>query len=279
MYKRQVSGSVTIAPSESVLGRTSPGDELLLVIDVTPLDALAAQFGAAAAQSPESFFELSSGAAQAAGYTVSATAAITVDGQPGLAADLAAPGGAGRLSVILSPNSAVRVLGQATPAAWSSQAATYAAILAGWAATRLAALVPANTTRRATLAVAALLLLATAARNTYVAFHRNDADTRARLAWLLATIPPEATVMGGWTPGIAFRRPALFHFVLHEEIQAAIPPETWQALARDIASGTLAPAAIDLDPAMSRLPTEVLDAIHARYVPGGLGTLLVKRGE
>lgn len=158
-------------------------------------------------------------------------------------------------------------------------AAPFAAILAGWAATRLAALVPANTTRRATLAVATLLLLATAARNTYVAFHRNDADTRARLAWLLATIPPEATVMGGWTPGIAFRRPALFHFVLHEEIQAAIPPETWQALARDIASGTLAPAAIDLDPAMSRLPTEVLDAIHTRYMPGGLGTLLVRRKE
>ena len=126
---RVVSGSVTIAPSESVLGRTSPGDELLLVIDVTSLDALAAQFGATAAQSPESFFELSSGAAQAAGYAVSATAAITVDGQPGLVADLAAPGGAGRLSVILSPNSAVRVLGQATPAAWSDQAATYAAIL------------------------------------------------------------------------------------------------------------------------------------------------------
>lgn len=160
-------------------------------------------------------------------------------------------------------------------------AAPYAAILAGWAAAHLAARLPApfaaGTPRRATLAVAALLLLATAARNTQIAFHSTDADTRARLGWLLAHTPPDATVMGGWTPGIAFRRPALFHFVLHEEIQAAIPPETWHALARDIAAGTLAPAVIDLDPAIARLPPDVLAAIRARYTPAGMGTFLVPR--
>lgn len=156
-------------------------------------------------------------------------------------------------------------------------AAPYAAILAGWAATHLAARLPAGTPRRATLAAAALLLLATAARNTQIAFHRTDADTRARLAWLLANTTPDATVMGGWTPGIAFRRPALFHFALHEEIQAVIPPETWQSLARDIAAGTLAPAVIDLDPAIARLPPEVLDAIRARYTSSGMGTFMVPR--
>ncbi len=152
-------------------------------------------------------------------------------------------------------------------------AAPYAAILAGWAAVHLAARSP----RRAVLALAALLLLATAARNTQIAFHRTDADTRARLAWLLANTAPDSTVMGGWTPGLAFRRPALFHFVLHEEIQAAIPPETWHALARDIAAGTLAPAVIDLDPALMRLPPELLGAISARYTSGGMGTFLVPR--
>lgn len=127
---RVVSGTLSLAPSERALDRTSPGADLVLLIDITPLDALVAQFGAAAAQSPEGFFELSSGAAQQAGYRISATAPITVDGRPGLAANLAAPGGAGRLSVILSPDSAVRVLGQAAPEAWADQAATYAAILA-----------------------------------------------------------------------------------------------------------------------------------------------------
>ncbi|GAB4448539.1 MAG: NHL repeat-containing protein [Chloroflexi bacterium OHK40] len=127
---RVVSGTIALAPSEAALASDSPGEALLLSIDATPLGALVAQYGAAAASSPEAFFEVSSGAAQEAGYTISATTTITVDGRPGLAADLSAPGGAGRLSVILTPDVAVRVLGQAAPGAWASQAPTYEAIVA-----------------------------------------------------------------------------------------------------------------------------------------------------
>lgn len=125
-----VSATATLAPSRGALDRGSPGPDLVLTIDATPLAAIAAQFGAAAAADPAGFFEVSSGAAQAAGYSISATAPITVDGRPGLAADLAAPGGAGRLAVILGDETAVRVLGQSAPEAWPAQAALYESVLA-----------------------------------------------------------------------------------------------------------------------------------------------------
>ena len=125
-----VSGTVTLAPSRAALERGSPGPDLVLTIDATPLPLLAAQFGAAAAQNAATFFELSSGTAQAAGYTISATSPITVDGHPGLVADLNAPGGAGRLAVILTPDSAIRVLGQADAATWPTQASLYTQLLA-----------------------------------------------------------------------------------------------------------------------------------------------------
>ena len=124
-----VSGTVTLAPSRAALERGSPGPDLVLTIDATPLPLLAAQFGPAAAQNAATFFELSSGTAQAAGYTISATSPITVDGHPGLVADLNAPSGAGRLAVILTPDSAIRVLGQADAATWPTQASLYAQLL------------------------------------------------------------------------------------------------------------------------------------------------------
>ncbi len=127
---RVVSTTATLAPSAAALNSGSPGPELVLSVDATPLEALAAQFGPGAAENPESLFELSSGAAQDAGYSLSATSAITVAGRPGLAADLSAPGGAGRLTVLIGPDAAIRVLGQTAPEAWAANAETYAAILA-----------------------------------------------------------------------------------------------------------------------------------------------------
>jgi sugar lactone lactonase YvrE len=73
---------------------------------------------------------VSSGAAQQAGYTLSATTPITVDGRPGLAADLRGPGGAGRLAVIVGAHSVVRVLGQASPDGWGAQLDLFDAMLA-----------------------------------------------------------------------------------------------------------------------------------------------------
>jgi DNA-binding beta-propeller fold protein YncE len=125
-----VSRTLTLAPSAAAALRPSPGPDLVLTIDSTPLRDIVAQFGPAAADDPEVFFEVSSGAAQREGYTISATAPITVAGRPGLVADFGSAGGAGRLAVILGPDAAVRVLGQSSPEAWPAQAPLYDAILA-----------------------------------------------------------------------------------------------------------------------------------------------------
>ncbi len=127
---RVVSSTLTLAPSPAALSSAAPGNELVVTVDATPLEVLASQFGPAAVENPESFFEVSSSAAQEAGYLLSAASAVSVDGATGLSADLSAPGGAGRLTVLIGPGAAVRVLGQATPEAWAtSGAGLYAAIL------------------------------------------------------------------------------------------------------------------------------------------------------
>ncbi|MCS6879979.1 MAG: NHL repeat-containing protein [Chloroflexaceae bacterium] len=128
---RVVSSTATLAPSAATLAGVTPGDELLVTVDATPLEVLVTRFGPGAVTNPESFFEVSSSAAQEAGYLLSATSAISVDGYPGLSADLTAARGAGRLTVLIGPNTAVRMLGQAAPEAWAADGAElYAAILA-----------------------------------------------------------------------------------------------------------------------------------------------------
>lgn len=128
-YSLPVSRTLTLAPSKEAAERASPGPDLVLTIDSTPLEDLAGQFGASAGVDPELFFEVSSGVAQREGYSISATTPITVAGHPGLAADFASPSGAGRLAVILADDTALRVLGQASPETWNGQAPLYDAIL------------------------------------------------------------------------------------------------------------------------------------------------------
>ncbi|NNJ12714.1 hypothetical protein EKD04_020525 [Chloroflexales bacterium ZM16-3] len=124
-----LSNTLTLAPSEASLDRSSPGPDLVVTVDATPAEMVAAQYGAEAASNPESFFEVSSSAAQQAGYTLSPTTAITVGGSLGLAADLRGEGGAGRLAVIVGPDRVIRVLGQASPAGWDAQSDLFDAIL------------------------------------------------------------------------------------------------------------------------------------------------------
>lgn len=127
---RQLSRTLTIAPREEALDATSPGDDLVIVIDLTPLSQLEAWYGPQAVESTESLFEISSGGPQQAGYTMSETVPITLDGSVGLAADLQASGGAGRLVVLNTPPHMVRILGQAAPHAWAEQVHLFEAIVA-----------------------------------------------------------------------------------------------------------------------------------------------------
>ncbi len=127
---RVLSNTLTLSPSEAGLRRASPGPDLVMTVDATPAEMVAAQYGPQAASDPEAFFEVSSSAAQQAGYTLSPTTPITVSGQPGLSADLRGAGGAGRLAVIVGPGRVVRVLGQASPDGWDAQSDLFDAILA-----------------------------------------------------------------------------------------------------------------------------------------------------
>jgi hypothetical protein len=124
-----VSGTLTLAPSRASLDRTSPGPELVISVDATPANLVAAQYGPDALSNPEIFFEVSSAAAQKVGYTISPTTPITVDGRAGLAADLHGAGGAGRLVVIVGPDRIVRVLGQTSPESWQAQSELFMAVL------------------------------------------------------------------------------------------------------------------------------------------------------
>ncbi|MFV9506748.1 MAG: NHL repeat-containing protein [Oscillochloridaceae bacterium umkhey_bin13] len=125
-----VSDTLSLAPNQAALERRSSGSDLVLTIDATPLSVLADQFGPVATRNPEGFFTASATAAQAAGYQVGPPTPQTFANAPGLVADLSAPGGAGRLAVILGPDVAVRVLGQSDADSWPAQAELYAAILA-----------------------------------------------------------------------------------------------------------------------------------------------------
>jgi sugar lactone lactonase YvrE len=127
---RTSANGLTAAPSALGLAATSPGEELVITIDATPLNLLVAQYGSGALDSPETFFEVSSSAAQQAGYQISSTRERLIDGQPALEADLSAPGGAGRLVVVLAPDRAIRVLGQAAPSAWQREQEQFERILA-----------------------------------------------------------------------------------------------------------------------------------------------------
>ncbi len=153
----------------------------------------------------------------------------------------------------------------------------FAAIAAGVAATWLHRMLPPGIPRHVAFAAIALLVLATTARNLHTAFRNDDATTRAKLAHLLEMVPQGGTAMGGWSTGIAFRRPAWFYFFLHAEVQAHIPPQAYDALAAGLGAGTIRPAIIDLDAAMATLPAPVLAEIRRLYAPTGVSTLLRRR--
>jgi hypothetical protein len=128
-YTRQLSNTLTIAPSEADLARTSPGPALVVTIDTTPLERLAEQYGPQATSDPVALFEISSGQVQEAGFTLSATTPITISGATGLAAQLSNPGAEGQLVVLLTPSRAIRLLGQASPTAWAEQRPLFEAML------------------------------------------------------------------------------------------------------------------------------------------------------
>ena len=95
----------------------------------------------------------------------------------------------------------------------------------------------------------------------------------AKLDHLLHHTAPGDTVLSGWSPGVAFRRPA-FHFGFpHQEVRTFIPPAMIAELAADLRSGRVHPAMVDFDADLRALGPELEAAVRAHYEPTGVSTL------
>ena len=127
---RETSGTLAIAASADQLDGASPGASLLLEIEAAPLSALAAQHSGAVISDTRALFDLSAQGVSGAGVTISATEAISVAGRSALAADLRSDGAAGRIVALLAPPQGLRLIAQASPAAWPAQRPIFEAIVA-----------------------------------------------------------------------------------------------------------------------------------------------------
>jgi streptogramin lyase len=127
---RALSRTLLLAPDAATLDADSPGDGLFILIDATPLEEVATLGNRQPITDTQAIFERSTAGPQQAGYSLGATQPITLDGRSGLAADMQAAGGAGRLVVVVVPPHVVRMMGQASPAAWEAQAPRFDAIAA-----------------------------------------------------------------------------------------------------------------------------------------------------
>ncbi len=88
-----------------------------------------------------------------------------------------------------------------------------------------------------------------------------------RLRYTVERTPVDATVLRGWTAGLAFRRPAFAYFSLNDEIRSVIAPRDMAALATGLTDGTIAPALVQMDDGMRSMPAPVVAAIQAGWEP------------
>lgn len=158
-------------------------------------------------------------------------------------------------------------------------AVPFAATLAALATSSAFATIRQEWLRKLAACLAAVLLIAHAGRNGTRGLRLRDVEGQATLAYIIKTVPADQTVMGGWTPGIAFRKPAWFYYFPHDEIQAIIPQADYRKLAAGIDNGTIRPALIDNDDALRQMPADVRAAIEKRYQPAGIANLWERKPE
>lgn len=129
-YTRELNGAAwAISPSQAALEAETISNDMVILVDSTPLEAIAEQHDVEVIANPQTFFDFISVEPQNAGFSLSDTTTVTVGGHEGKAADLEAPGGAGRLIVVLTSERAVRILGQATPDTWQAQREVFQSIV------------------------------------------------------------------------------------------------------------------------------------------------------
>lgn len=147
-------------------------------------------------------------------------------------------------------------------------AAMGAAVAAGWIAERLA-----RTSRPWLVGVFPVLIIFYFAFHAGLAIGHPDRVAIAKLDHVLHHTDPTDTVLTGWSPGVAFRRPAFFYGFPHQEVRTFIPYEMVEALAADLRSGRVAPALVDMDADLQAMPDILTSAIRDLYEPTGISTL------
>jgi hypothetical protein len=119
---RQVSQTLTLAPSEEAMDAPSPGNQLVVFLESTPLSVMTERHDKEEVANIEGLFRIiSNDRPREAGYTVGVTETLSIGGRPAIAADLEADSAAGRLVVVSTQTHVVWLIGQAVPAAWEEQ--------------------------------------------------------------------------------------------------------------------------------------------------------------
>jgi hypothetical protein len=123
----------------------------------------------------------------------------------------------------------------------------------------------------ACLAGFAALMAVTFAAASHIAqaFRTPETFELRKQTYVMKQTPPDATVLISWTPGLAFRRPTFFHPYINNDTPSMIPPEAFAALGRDLRSGRVRPALVEVDHGLLALPGDVLDYVASNYRPTG----------
>jgi sugar lactone lactonase YvrE len=120
-HTQQMSQTLTLAETREALEADAAGENLVILIDSTPISTLSEQHGDEAVASVEDMFQLSKSGPEQLGYTLVTSETMSVDDRPGVVADMQANGSAGRLAVISTPPHVLRVFGYAAPDVWAAQ--------------------------------------------------------------------------------------------------------------------------------------------------------------
>lgn len=147
-------------------------------------------------------------------------------------------------------------------------AAMAAAVAAGWLAERWSAEGKAWRVAALPITVMAYFIFHAA-----LALGHPDHVAVRKLDYVLHHSEPNDTVLTGWSPGVAFRKPAFFYGFPHKEVRMFIPDAAVRQLAEDLRSGRVAPALVDFDADLRAMPEVLTRAIRDLYEPTGVATL------
>lgn len=123
------STTLALASSEDALTSPTLGSDLVIQVDSTPLVQVTGRYTYELESDIQAIFDISSEVPQEAGYALSTTEPITVDGKHGLKADLTSDGGSGRLMVMIAPPNVIRLLGQSEASTWETHQTAFEAIV------------------------------------------------------------------------------------------------------------------------------------------------------